>query len=132
MGPNAIKITFCNASDNASGGDRRKETNEIVGNNTKKLLGEEEAVNWGERRDSLDRFDVMPHVVIITHAAYAVLIAEAGAAFDTATLEDGAAVFGGIALHEAVLGFALAFVGLVSAFGHNLSSYSFKIVKYLF
>lgn len=71
-------------------------------------------------------------MVIITYAAYAILIAEAGATFDTATLEDSAAVFGGIALHEAVLGFALAFVGLVSAFGHNLSSYSFKIVKYLF
>lgn len=132
MGPNAIEITFCNASDNAGSGDGWEKANEIVGNNTKKLLGEEEAVNRGERRDSLDRFDIMPHMVIITYAAYAILIAEAGATFDTATLEDSAAVFGGIALHEAVLGFALAFVGLVSAFGHNLSSYSFKIVKYLF
>ena len=44
---------------------------------------------------------------------------EAGATFDAATSQDFAAVFGGIAFHEAVLNLALTPVRLISTFWHK-------------
>ena len=48
------------------------------------------------------------------------LSSEAGAALQAATLEHEAASVGTIALHEAMLDFALALVWLVSAFWHDI------------
>ena len=45
---------------------------------------------------------------------------EAGATLQTATLEHEATSVGTIALHEAMLDFALALVWLVSAFWHDI------------
>lgn len=60
------------------------------------------------------------------------LCGKAGATFDATTLEDFASVFGIIALHKTMLGFALAFVWLICSFRHNYLSYSLLFANICF
>ena len=48
------------------------------------------------------------------------LICEAFSAFEAAALQDEAAGVGGVALHETMLSFALALVGLIRTFRHKI------------
>lgn len=48
-----------------------------------------------------------------------ILVGELFATFEAAALQDETTRVGGVALHEAMLDFALALVGLICAFGHN-------------
>lgn len=50
------------------------------------------------------------------------LVGEAGAAFDAAALKDLLAGLSGVTLHEAVFGFALAFMRLICSLWHNYIS----------
>lgn len=72
------------------------------------------------------------HTYIISpHAGEGIILGgEASAAFDAAALQDLAAIFSTIALHEAMFDFALAFMRLISSLWHKINL-SIKISKYL-